>query len=238
MKIVLALAAMQCFWALAAETPALPTQHTTRTIEGWTVRVDDRLLGGEHAAIGERALKLLTARLVAITMVVPEPALTKLRAIRIELDYDYGKLDAMQYHPDADWLKENGYSEKLAKCVHIPTVEDFLDPYENHRMPWVVLHELSHGYHDQVLGFDEKRIEAAWKKFVDSGSTGPMREHYGLTNAKEFFAEMTETYFGSNDFYPFVAGELKQAEPEIFALMSEIWGKLPERPQPKPKAKK
>ncbi len=39
-----------------------------------------------------------------------------------------------------------------------------------------------------------------------------MREHYGLTNAKEFFAEMTETYFGSNDFYPFVAGELKKDE--------------------------
>jgi hypothetical protein len=29
----------------------------------------------------------------------------------------------------------------------------------------------------------------------------------------EFFAEMTEAYFGSNDFYPFVTGELKQAKP-------------------------
>jgi len=29
----------------------------------------------------------------------------------------------------------------------------------------------------------------------------------------EFFAEMTEAYFGSNDFYPFVIGELKQAKP-------------------------
>ena len=29
----------------------------------------------------------------------------------------------------------------------------------------------------------------------------------------EFFAEMTEAYFGSNDFYPFVTSELKQAKP-------------------------
>lgn len=228
----------------AADAPALPTAHTTRQIEGWSVRVDDRLLKGDAAADGERALKLLNARLVAITIVVPEPALSKLRAVTIELDLDYGKLRAMQYHPSADWLKENGYSESLAKCVHIPRTDDFLSPFENHRMPWVVLHELSHAYHDQVLGFDEPRIHAVWQKFRDSGkyasvltSPGTMREHYGLTNEKEFFAEMTESYFGSNDFYPFVAGELKQAEPEIFNLLAEIWGPLPGRSAAKPPVK-
>src|SRR6185295_15338209 len=70
--------------------PALPTAHTTRDIEGWTVRVDDRLLHGDAAAVGVRALKLLTARLVAITIVVPENSVAKLRAIPIELDLDYG----------------------------------------------------------------------------------------------------------------------------------------------------
>ena len=230
--------------AFAAEKPPIPTAHTTRDIEGWTVRVDDRLLKGDGAALGERALKLLNARLVAITIVVPEKALAKLRAITIELDLDYGGLRNMQYHPDAGWLKAHGYSETLAKCVHIPEVEDFLSPTENHRMPWVVLHELSHAYHDQVLGFDEPRLMAAWQKFCASGkyksvltSPGHMREHYGLTNQKEFFAEMTESYFGSNDFYPFVTGELKQAEPEIFALMADIWGPLPVRDRPKATSK-
>jgi hypothetical protein len=42
---------------------------------------------------------------------------------------------------------------------------------------------------------------------------GPTREHYALTDEKEFFAEMTEAYFGANDFYPFVVGELKHAQP-------------------------
>ncbi|MEI6234261.1 MAG: metallopeptidase [Planctomycetota bacterium] len=223
----------------------LPTAHTTRDIEGWTVRIDDRLLKGEGAAVGEKAIKLLTARLVAITIVVPEKALAKLRAIGIELDFNYGDLDCMQYHPDADWLKENGYSEKLAKCVHIPEVMDFLSPYENHRMPWVILHELSHGYHDQVLGFDEPKVKAAWKAFCETGkyksvltSPGHMNEHYALTDEKEFFAEMTECYFGSNDFYPFVTGELKQAEPKVFELLESIWGKLPQRTERKAKVTK
>ena len=229
----------------AAEQPPLPTAHTTRDIEGWTVRVDDRLLHGDGAAVGGRALKLLTARLVAITIVVPEKSLAKLRAITIELDLNHGDLRSMQYHPDAGWLKEHGYSEKLAKCVHIPEVEDFLSPAENLRMPWVVLHELAHAFHDQVIGFEEPRVAAAWKAFRDSGkyqsvltSPGHLREHYGLTDPKEFFAEMTECYFGSNDFHPFVAGELKQAEPEIFALLADIWGPLPGFEPSKPEARR
>ena len=222
--------------------PGVPTVHTTRVVEGWTVRVDDRLLKGEHAATGEQALKLLHAKLVAMTAIMPEKALVSLRKINIELDLDYADMFSFQYHPSAEWLKNNGYSETVAKCAHIPNAVDFLSPFENHRMPWVVLHELAHGYHDQVLGFDEPRIKAAWIKFRDSGkykkiltNSWGMAEHYGMTNHKEFFAEMTESYWGSNDFYPFVPGELKQAEPEIFALMAEIWGPLPQSTPHKPK---
>lgn len=227
-------AAIVCGIAFAVEKPATPKAHTTCDLEGWNVRVDQRLLEGEGKAVGDRALKLLDARLVAITVVVPEKALAKLRDVTIQLDLDCGGLSSMQYHPSAGWLKDNGYSEELAKCVHIPKVEGFLSPSENHRMPWVVLHELAHAYHDQVLGFEEPRVLAAWNKFKESGkyksvltTPGHLREHYGLTDQKEFFAEMTESYFGSNDFYPFVTGELKQAEPGIYALMAEIWGPLP-----------
>ena len=231
---LLLIASLYCLTAYADESKPLPTSHSEQKIEGWTVRVDDRLLKGEGAAAGERALKLLTARLVAIAVIMPEKSLEKLRAITIQIDQDYGKLVPMQYHPNAGWLKANGYSESLAKCAHIPSVESFLSPFENHRMPWVVLHELAHAFHDQVLGFDEPRVRAVWETFRDSGkynsvltSPGHMREHYAITNPKEFFAEMTECYFGSNDFYPFVTGELKQAEPEVFKLMAEIWGELP-----------
>jgi len=218
------------------KNPPLPVSHTTRQIEGWTVRVDDRLVEGDGAEIGGRAIKLLTARLVGIAVVVPEDKLARLREVPIQLDLTYGALRVMQYHPSAGWLKSHGYSEELAKCVHIPDAREFLSPFENHRQPWAVLHELAHAYHDRVLGFDDARVKAAWKKFRDSGcyrsvltTPGPMREHYALTNEREFFAEMTEAYFGTNDFYPFVAGELKQAEPEIFALLRDIWGPLPQR---------
>lgn len=234
MKHLLTVLALIVLPAVAADKKPLPTSHTTRHLAGWSVRVDDRLLQGAHATAGTRALALLESRLVAITFVVPEKALARLRTVTIQLDYTHGDMVPMQYHPDAGWLQANGYSDKLAKCVHIPDLADFLEPQGIHGQPWVVLHELAHAYHDQVIGSEDPRITAAWKKFRDSGKyksvlhvSGRMREHYGVTNKAEFFAEMTETYFGSNDFYPFVAGELKQVEPEIFALLTKLWGPLP-----------
>ena len=219
--------------AFAAERPELPTAYTNRNIEGWNVRIDNRLLTGESVSLGEQALKVLNAKLVDITLIVPSEPLAKLRAVTIEVDLNYGDLSSMQYHNDAGWLKDNRYSENLAKCVHIPIAEHLMSPTENRRMPLVILHELSHAYHDQVLGYEEPRVKAAWKKFCDTGkyknvltSPGYRREHYGLTNQMEFFSEMTEAYFGSNDFFPFVAGELKQEEPTIYTLMTEIWGPI------------
>jgi hypothetical protein len=220
--------------ARAEEVPPLATEHEARSVQGWTVRVDRRLMQGEGAQLGVRGIELLNARLLEITYVVSGEPLARLREVPVQVDLSYGALKPMQYHPNPGWLREHGYEEALAKCVHIPDVRRLLSPYEVHRMPCSLLHELAHSYHDRVLGFNEPRIAAAWAKFRDSGKYGSVltingghRQHYALTNPQEFFAEMTESYLGTNDFYPFVAGELKEAAPEVFKLMEDIWGPLP-----------
>jgi hypothetical protein len=214
----------------AADELAKPTSHTNRNVEGWTVRVDDRLLNGADAELGKRALRFLEAKLSDIKAVVPADKLTKLQAVTIVLDLTHGKLGPMQYHPDAGWLKANGYSTDLAKCVHIPRAADLPTRRNINEQPWVVLHELAHAYHDQVLGFDEPRIRDAYETYKKSGRgektllyDGRRVKHYALTDHKEFFAEMTEAYFGVNDFFPFNRAELKESEPAIFELMARVW---------------
>jgi hypothetical protein len=210
--------------------PAKPTSHTNRKVEGWTVRVDDRLLDGPDAALGTRALRFLRNKLSDIKEVVPEDKLKKLQSVAIVLDLSHGNLRSMQYHPSAGWLKANGYSTDLAKCVHIPRAADLPTKRNINEQPWVILHELAHAYHDQVLGFDDPRIKEAYEKFKKSGHgektllyNGKRVRHYALTNPMEFFAEMTEAYFGVNDFFPFNRAELKEAEPEIDELLTNIW---------------
>lgn len=215
----------------AAPPPALPTAHQTRQIEGWTVHVDERLLSGAPAELGREALALLGAKLADVAALLPADKVTRLRQVGFWLDLDHGALTSMQYHPSAGWLEQHGYRRELAKAVHIPVAARFTDRRHQQVQPWCVLHELAHAYHDQVLGFDHPEVRAVWESYVASGRgnralhvDGRKVRHYALTNAKEFFAEMTEAYFGTNDFYPFVHGELKQAEPETHALLRRLWG--------------
>jgi hypothetical protein len=211
-----------------------PTSHTTRRLEGWTVRIDDRLLQAPNKEVGERALRFLENKLADIKVVVPADRVKKLQAVTIVLDLTHGKLTAMQYHPSAGWLKANGYATELAKCVHLPRAADLPTKRNIREQPWVILHELAHAYHDQVLGFDNPRIREAYERYKKSGRgektllhNGKRVRHYALTNPMEFFAEMTEAYFGVNDFYPFNRAELREAEPEIYALLRDIWESPP-----------
>lgn len=211
--------------------PAKPASHNVRHIEGWTIRVDDRLLVPPNDALGKTALRFLEAKLSDIKAVVAAEPLARLQAVTIVLDLSHGKLGSMQYHPSADWLRDNGYATNLVKCVHLPRAADLATPRNITEQPWVILHELAHAYHDQVLDFDEPRILRAYEAFKRSGHgdetllyDGSRVRHYGLTDQKEFFAEMTESYFGVDDFFPFNRAELMTAEPEIHDLMQTIWG--------------
>lgn len=219
--------------ALPADPPK-PTSHTTRDIEGWTVHIDDRLLMGEDEALGKRAIKAMEGQLFVITLVMPDDKLKRLRRVPIWLDRTHGKLTPAQYHPSAGWLADNGYDRMLAKCVHVPDAKYFAAARHQREQPCAMLHELAHAYHDQVLGFENKEVKDAWKAVVEGGRfksvlhvDGKDRKHYALTNQMEFFAEMTEAYFGRNDFYPFNSGELRRAEPEVFDLLAKVWGPLP-----------
>jgi len=216
----------------ATPRPDQPAARSERVIDGFTILVDDRLLaGGSDEPLGREALAFLAAKLTDIRLVLPPAKLDILRKVRIVLDKQCGDLRSMQYHPSADWLIDHGYPPGLAKCVHIPRAADLATRRNVNEQPWVILHELAHAYHDQVLGFDDPRILAAWREFVQGGKgdqallfDGSRVKHYGLTDQKEFFAEMTEAYFGSNDFQPFNRAQLKTEWPDLFTLLADIWG--------------
>ncbi len=213
--------------------PPQPRARVEQIVEGWTLRVDDRLLaGGAEAALGAEALRCIAAKLADIRTVVPAERVAELRAVPIVLDVRCGDLRSMQYHPSREWLVSHGYPADLVRCVHLPVAADVATPRTIREQPWVLLHELAHAYHDRVLGFDDPRIHAAFDRYVAAGRgdrtllhDGSRTRHYALTDHKEFFAEMTEAWFGSNDFHPFNRAELLETEPEIAMLLEAIWGR-------------
>ena len=116
----------------------------------------------------------------------------------------------------------------MAKGVEFTNIPIFAQ--EIVRMPMMTLHELAHAYHDRVLGFEHAEIEAAYRRAVESKSyeaversNGKTERAYALANAKEYFAETTEAFFGRNDFYPFNGAELERHDPEMHRLLKRIW---------------
>ncbi|MGL4942584.1 MAG: hypothetical protein ACRC46_05265 [Thermoguttaceae bacterium] len=175
---------------------------------------------------------MLEDRLSAVATQLPQEALDKLRTVKIYLDESHGELKSAQYHPSRQWLVEHGYAAELVRSVHVPLAEQFASPQTQRVQPWMVLHELAHAYHDQFIenGFGNAAIKAAHDEAVKSERynntlhvDGYRTKHYALTDPMEFFAEMSEAYWGCNDFYPFVRGELKEENATTFELIKTMW---------------
>ncbi|MGY8767132.1 MAG: anthrax toxin lethal factor-related metalloendopeptidase [Pirellulales bacterium] len=224
------------FSLLNSASAAEKSEHYTpieKQIEGWTVVFDPQLFSEEHKETGEQAIIALANHLQRIKYIVPQDRVKQLQKLRIWMELDNDKLGAMQYHPGRGWLLANGHDPHLVNHVHIPHAKALLSRSTWAKHPYVILHELAHSYHDQVLGFEEPNIIAAYNASKEAGIyekvmlyTGRTVRHYGLTNNKEYFAECTEAYFGVNDFYPFVRAELKNHDPKMYEVMEKVWGKI------------
>ncbi len=230
---MLAVFLLSAFSALSVETNTVdkfrfaPTAaYREEHIEGWRVLVNTNLLAEKD--LWERTSKLLHAQLYQIARVVPDNPLAKLRQIPIWVEHSSEKFPCMCYHESRDWLTAHNVNPEKTGAVELANSKVFLTWTRD--QPWMVLHELAHGYHQRFLGEKNSGIRRCYEnakatKLYDSilRSDGRHERHYALNNEKEYFAEMTEAFFGTNDFYPFVRAELKEHDPEMFQLLCELW---------------
>jgi dipeptidyl-peptidase 4 len=108
----------------------------------------------------------------------------------------------------------------MTKAVEFTNVRIF--ERETNRKLNFSLHELAHAYHARVLpkGFGNEDIKAAFENAKAKGLYEKTEQRFGdgrsasvrayaITNPMEYFAECTEAYFCSNDFFPFTRKQLE-----------------------------
>ena len=206
--------------------------HEVRTIEGWTLHVNRSLVKSQPEKT-KVAMELLTEQLQRVVKSVPAKAVSALRTVPIWMNPQYtGTRPGAAYHPSKRWLTRNKRNPAMAKAIEITNVSIF--EAENRRMPDLILHELAHAYHDQVLGFENEAIQDAFRLAQKSGTYDSVKRFtgrktttdkaYAMTNHKEYFAETTEAYFGQNDFYPFNLQELQAHDPQMVIVLKRCWG--------------
>lgn len=207
-----------------------PTSAYTREhIEGFTVLVNPKVLSHKKEYIEVR--RELGSQLKKIVHVMPEKPLGALMKVRVWVEWENGDKEAPVFHSSAMWLEEHGYNPDKASGIELSNTRKFIE-WSLAEQPWLLLHELSHAYYYLVLGEGHKGVEGAYHKAVDQGLyecvsdiNGNKTNAYALNNEREYYAELSEAYFGKNDFYPFTRSDLAKHDPVGYQLMEETWGK-------------
>jgi hypothetical protein len=177
---------------------------------------------------------LLAAQLKDIVRRVPAGPVAQLRKVTLWLSPPYpNKEPRATYHLSESWMRQNGRNLAMLKSVEFANV--FIFEKESNRMPGFVLHELSHAYHDQVLGWEHAGLAAVYARAMAGRSNDcverkrePERPStfgpaYAMTDVGEYFAENSEALFSRNDFYPFTREELGKHDPGMLALLQQVW---------------
>ena len=111
----------------------------------------------------------------------------------------------MDFHPGKHKCVEWGNALSLSKRKPGPAIT-------------VLLHELAHAFHDQVLTFDHPEILAAYERCIE-GDAYPKND-WVKADHKEFFAGATTRYFGTKE----ERAALVERDPILANELEKIWG--------------
>lgn len=199
-------------------------------IEGFTVLIERAFAG---SLLARRALAALRYDLRRVSELVPAPALAELRSVPIwvtrELPPRMGWTGAgLAYHQSREWVTQAGYGPERAGAVEVCNAANYL--LWRAEQPMGILHELAHAYHHRLAGAHDRirnrflaaRDSGAYDR-VDYALADEPRQAYAMTNEREYFAELTEAYFGLNDFGPRTRDELQRLDPAGADLVAELW---------------
>jgi hypothetical protein len=215
--------------ALACMNPAIayePTSHyTEKEMHGWNVFVNNALLpGGEKAETGAAAIKQLDRDLAKIKSCLADKPLNKLLKVGIWLEVDttngpHGRTPVFHYHPFLGWLETMDFHPGKHKCVELSRADALVKSGRSGRSAHILLHELAHAYHDQVLSLDNPDILAAHKRARENGKY-PRRDRGVRANHKEFFAGVSTRYFSTRE----ERDALAERDPVLLKKLQEFWG--------------
>jgi hypothetical protein len=219
-------------------------QYKKENLGGWPVFLEP---GWDKGCPGLR--KQLEKDLKAAAKCLPAHArvhLQKTTPIYINRSQKYGpevcpvNARGCCFHPDKQWLIDNGMSTDKAECVEIYQSSEYLKDREYWGPGGLILHELSHAYHWKMCeeGYDNAEIMSCYEKAMKDGLYDCVSVHgrkeatkaYACENQMEYFAELSVAFLGGiddetehNKWFPFCRKQLREHDPRAYKLLQRIW---------------
>ncbi|MBW8041182.1 MAG: zinc-dependent peptidase [Planctomycetes bacterium] len=206
----------------------IPTEKYYKTdIKGWTVYVSPLLR--RLRAYSQKILDLLEYKLYLIDLYMPVSSLEKLKTTPVWLELENNAVPYIAYHHCENTLKAKGLNPDKLNAIEIGSSGNFARWQEFQK--FILLRYLAYACYDKYLPDQQKQIDSAYANTLKSGKyTSVLRfdgrkvRHPALNSAREYFATMTESYYGLSGHYPFIQFELRQYDPNTCDLMSKLWG--------------
>ena len=211
--------------------------YEKRVIHGWTVYL--QLSIARDVTLKHKIEKQIRTGLENFLGKVPGESLSFLRTIPIWVSNEPGyplrknEKGVIPFHRSPQWLRDHKLNPHMAPGVHVINPEAVF--FEHKVLEWgpmTFLHELAHAYQNVKLTLGYKEIPAAYESAIREGLylQVPSRRDksrkvraYAATNHEEYFAELTEAYFGHNDWFPHNREELRRYDPRGFKMIEKAW---------------
>ncbi|HEX3133751.1 MAG TPA: hypothetical protein VHX44_09250 [Planctomycetota bacterium] len=164
---------------------------------------------------------------------LPDAARERLRpAVKVYVSSATHRAFGAQHHPSPEWLAQNGYPAEFAGNVEICNWREFTGLV---RMQlFCLLHEMAHAFHhltptiDPLIrtAYDQAKAAGLYRQVTRSHGIALVKA-YALSNPHEYFSELSEAYFGENDFAPYDRAELRAYDANGFAMIEQVWAVTP-----------
>jgi hypothetical protein len=204
--------------------------YERRTVAGFTLYIHPEVL--RHSVEAAAALAEIARQLAQIQAAVPPMRLSQLRTVPLRLEWV-----TTDHAANYAWLEREAWDDQAPESVDAVVLNHAVHfvTWSQGEQPWMLLHELAHALHHRYLGGDRYAgIRLAYEhamheKLYDSVGyvRGGRKLAYATTDAREYFAELSEAWFGRNDFFPFTRAELELHDPQGFELMRQVWEATP-----------
>jgi hypothetical protein len=209
--------------------------YEPQLVEGFTLILSKEALKHiDNREYTRTPVQVLEQELKTIVSSFPAKAVNVLRRLPIWVEWNMGENGeegrpgvaiAVYYPGDPAQMMRRKRNPLMAKTVRILRLKSLTEEHQpdDDSGRCVILHEIAHAVHDQLLGSENEAVLAAYdqareRKLINNTM-------YAWTNDHEFFAEMTCAYFDQLDYFPRTRSELLKHDPVTHKLMEGVWGK-------------
>lgn len=208
--------------------------YKRHTVEGFTLLVSDEVAKADVSQFDRKPIDVLELELKMIVKIMTTKQVDVLRKLPVWVEWDEamkmsngrdGSALAVYYGGHQASLLQEGKQPLKAKTVTVLRMKSLTAEHQpkNDSGRCVLLHEFAHAVHDQLLGYDNAGVKAAYAQAMERKLYD--KAQYVSTNEAEFFAELTCAYFDQLHHYPKTRDDLKKHDPVTFKLMEAVWGK-------------